>query len=1287
MTDYLSDILERIASGEYSEADIAALQQALKGEEGRSLFQLGKYNITIGEGKDIQIGDRIYAEINDAAVQAIVAAIQSSAAPKSPAQIDFQPYLRSLVDTYKDWWRYYTLTDATGKIQESESGSPSPFDFGLMVQTVPKEKDSVASEANQSQEPQEKIERLPVKDSVASEANQSQEPQEKIERLPVLEGICKYADDHVLLVGRPGSGKSTALIRLLLEMATQALEHGSGKIPILVELRYWQTSVIDRIQAFLHKHDPTLSLDGITLSSLLRQGNFLLLVDGLNELPSETARTQLASFRQDYSKMPMIFTTRDLGLGGDLGIEKKLEMQPLTEEQIKTFIRAYVPDQAEAMLRQLSDRLREFGQTPLLLWMLCEVFQQSPEHQMPSNLAGIFQAFTRMYEDSSVRKHEVALLKGDVRPLSDRRLWKLALQAIAAVMMQRETLVDFRVAIHRDEAERELKRIFSSEQFPVRDILDDLLKYHLLQNRSADQIEFRHQLIQEYYAAEHLLQLLIPTNGESGLTDEQLKRDYLNLLKWTEPIALMLALLDEEEQALRVVKLALGVDLRLGARLAGDAASTFHKATVGEVIALSVADGLKAELLGQTRSEIVLSELLSFLTHPNINIAKVAAFHIEATDNQAAVDTLLGRLNEISNEFFSQKSFGGPDKTGSLWSTHVQALSYLAPQVAVGFLREKLEEYGALLLMTTQAATILMELDGENLIPELIEKFKDAQDEENKKIASGWEEPQEEFQMSDLRDSAIQIDAAVQEAFRTIKFTLPSSEWLSRNHILNLLECSSNYELFISDLIQAFDQEPDYALQKQIIQILGKSKRDTAIHFLVHKLGSDSSNLRAESAKQLIKQKSIDDPNSLEELNKLANHEDWHISWCAAIVLGHLKDSTALPRMMYELENHETPSIRSTAARVLGIIGNSGCVFSLLKTVHSDPDRYVRINAACSLSYFAQEEAISVLQDLLKVQTNSDPHAEIMESLARLGLKEHLLEMVKSKSIDWQKATIEFGKLAKSREDEEEILPDLFKALVDPGHISSNEIINLLSKAADSETLDCLLSALKTPSEYTEDLYFLNRVALVLVNCPPEKIADRLSALKELDKDFDIPQLSWLIQTIQNRCKFYNYEVFHGIVPQGKTIALYFSYAPADASLQTQLANHLTLLERQGIITSWSQRQILPGDEPAQIINQQLNTADIILLLISANSFADDTCYNLEIQQAIERHQAGEAHAIPILLRPVDWAGLPFSQLEVLPKNHQPVTTWANPDEAFREIAEGIREVALDLRQRHSTCS
>jgi predicted NACHT family NTPase len=579
-------------------------------------------------------------------LEAVLKGVQTAEAKT----INFERYLQSLTTTYQQWWKLYALTDAVGQIkeQEHEQALPSPFDFGLMVQTVSKEREFASSEADLTQE-----------------------KREKTERLPVLEGIRKYADAHMLLVGRPGSGKSTALIRLLLEMATSALtpdpspKLGRGepeRIPVLVELRYWQNSVIERIQAFLHKHDPTLSLDDSALTSLLRQGRFLLLMDGLNELPSETARTQLASFRQDHSKVPMIFTTRDLGLGGDLGIEKKLEMQPLTEGQMQEFIRAYVPDQAEAMLRQLNDRLREFGQTPLLLWMLCEVFQQSPEHQMPSNLAGIFQAFTRMYEDSSVRKHEVALLKGDVRPLSDRRLWKPALQAIAATMMQGETKVDFRRVIPRHEAERELSRIFPNEKFPARDILDDLLKYHLLQNRSADQIEFRHQLIQEYYAAEYLL-LLLPE-----LSDEQLKRDYLNLLKWTEPIALMLALIDKDDQALRVIKLAADdVDLSLGAKLTSKIRSKLQQNTINHLITeTKLCEIIKIHLLGLTQSDSAIPYLLSLLERNDFDLQyslsqalerigtkTLAEKLIDFIDSENAIERIMA-ISALGNLFFPE---------------------------------------------------------------------------------------------------------------------------------------------------------------------------------------------------------------------------------------------------------------------------------------------------------------------------------------------------------------------------------------------------------------------------------------------------------------------------------------------------------------------------------------------------------------------------------------------------------------------------------------------------------
>lgn len=147
----------------------------------------------------------------------------------------------------------------------------------------------------------------------------------------------------------------------------------------------------------------------------------------------------------------------------------------------------------------------------------------------------------------------------------------------------------------------------------------------------------------------------------------------------------------------------------------------------------------------------------------------------------------------------------------------------------------------------------------------------------------------------------------------------------------------------------------------------------------------------------------------------------------------------------------------------------------------------------------------------------------------------------------------------------------------------------------------------------------------------------------------------------------------------GDAVELFFSYSHKDEALRDQLATHLKLLERQGIISAWHDRKIVPGSEWAGDINQYLNQADIILLLVSADFLASDYCWDIEIQKALTRHDAGEATVIPVILRPVDWSSAPFARLQALPKDAQPVMTWNLPDLAFMDIAKGIRFKAEEL--------
>ena len=144
--------------------------------------------------------------------------------------------------------------------------------------------------------------------------------------------------------------------------------------------------------------------------------------------------------------------------------------------------------------------------------------------------------------------------------------------------------------------------------------------------------------------------------------------------------------------------------------------------------------------------------------------------------------------------------------------------------------------------------------------------------------------------------------------------------------------------------------------------------------------------------------------------------------------------------------------------------------------------------------------------------------------------------------------------------------------------------------------------------------------------------------------------------------------------------SVFISYAHEDEQYREQLEKHLSLLQRQGYITTWHDRRIVAGEEWASEIESHLNTAQIILLLISPDFMVSNYCYSTEMQQAMERHERGEACLIPIILRPVDWQGAPFEKLQALPINGKPLSSWRNRDRAFLDVAQGIRKTIENRR-------
>ena len=134
-----------------------------------------------------------------------------------------------------------------------------------------------------------------------------------------------------------------------------------------------------------------------------------------------------------------------------------------------------------------------------------------------------------------------------------------------------------------------------------------------------------------------------------------------------------------------------------------------------------------------------------------------------------------------------------------------------------------------------------------------------------------------------------------------------------------------------------------------------------------------------------------------------------------------------------------------------------------------------------------------------------------------------------------------------------------------------------------------------------------------------------------------------------------------------------------------ELVSHLYPLQRDGLISSWYDGQILPGEEWAPQIKQNLEQAQIILLLISKDFLNSDYCYEIELTKAIERHRAGTASVIPVILRSCLWdqvsiGGFRLSDLQALPKDAKPISQWNDPDDAFTDVAKGLLDRIQQLQ-------
>jgi hypothetical protein len=145
-------------------------------------------------------------------------------------------------------------------------------------------------------------------------------------------------------------------------------------------------------------------------------------------------------------------------------------------------------------------------------------------------------------------------------------------------------------------------------------------------------------------------------------------------------------------------------------------------------------------------------------------------------------------------------------------------------------------------------------------------------------------------------------------------------------------------------------------------------------------------------------------------------------------------------------------------------------------------------------------------------------------------------------------------------------------------------------------------------------------------------------------------------------------------------IDVFIAYARHDRELLHELIKHLQSLQRQGLIAHWFDGAIVEGTEWRAQLLGHLQSAQLILLLISPDFIASRFCYDVEMKEALKRHDAQEARVLPVLLRPVEWYGLPFARLQMAPASARAVTLWENRDAAFLDVIKRIRTAVRELR-------
>jgi hypothetical protein len=153
------------------------------------------------------------------------------------------------------------------------------------------------------------------------------------------------------------------------------------------------------------------------------------------------------------------------------------------------------------------------------------------------------------------------------------------------------------------------------------------------------------------------------------------------------------------------------------------------------------------------------------------------------------------------------------------------------------------------------------------------------------------------------------------------------------------------------------------------------------------------------------------------------------------------------------------------------------------------------------------------------------------------------------------------------------------------------------------------------------------------------------------------------------------------VILAGRRCRVFVSYARVDERYRMRLDVHLAPLVRDGLIDLWSDRTVTAGADWEKDIQRELAAADIVILLVTPDFVASGYCFEKELPEVLRRNTEEGVRVLPVHVKAVDLANLPFGKFQCLPANLRPISAWRDADEAWLQVARGVRSIAEELRR------